>query len=76
MPDVLLYAGEGSPNDVRLRDPTTSGAGAPAITGTADVVIAAPSALATGAQTFTGAIAYDSDEDDVRALVMAMEASL
>lgn len=32
MPDIFLYAGEPSPNDIRLRDPTTSGGGGTAWT--------------------------------------------
>ena len=32
MPDIFLYAGEPNPNDIRLRDPTTSGGGGTAHT--------------------------------------------
>jgi hypothetical protein len=32
MPDIFLYAGEPNPNDIRLRDPTTSGGGGTAWT--------------------------------------------
>ena len=29
MPDIYLYSGEANPNDIKLRDPTTSGGGFP-----------------------------------------------
>ena len=39
MTDIFLYAGEASPNDVKLRDPTTSGGGGASLTATIVVTL-------------------------------------
>ena len=55
MPDVYLYTGEANPNDVKLRDPTTTGA--PPVTGTLAVTLADDTMAASATETFTGTLA-------------------
>lgn len=53
MPDVFLYPGEANPDDVKLRDPTTS-SGTPAITGTGALTLVGPAVVGSGKETFRG----------------------
>ena len=67
MPDIFLYQGEASSQDIKLRDPTVADGGAPPITGTVALDSPASSIAATASLEFIATVNLTSPASSIAA---------